>query len=184
MNKQAPPVTYQTVKLSRGKHDTPRDGACVMELASMLAREPFNDHPRSVCPVIGAFLRAYNDTIDDDRRQDLYRLAALVIGTRGSEALQRRRIDRCLQWGREMRRTGSWPRRLLAPILVAEGPTPPEAAGSFAARAITRHNDRTHAQALELIEELAAMTSPPSPALDIGAGPPAAAVSGRHRQHA
>ncbi len=47
-----------------------------MELASMLAGETFTDHPESVCPVIGSLLRAYNDRLDDDRRQDLYRYAA------------------------------------------------------------------------------------------------------------
>jgi len=74
------PVTHQTVKLSKGRHDSPDEGACVMELASMLAGEPFSDHPASVCPVIGSCLRAYNDWIDDDRRQDLYRYAAKVVG--------------------------------------------------------------------------------------------------------
>jgi hypothetical protein len=48
------------------------DDVCVMELASILADEPFSDHPRSECPMIGSFLRAYNDRIDDGRRQDLY----------------------------------------------------------------------------------------------------------------
>ena len=65
------PISYQTITLSKGKPASPEDGACAMELASMLAGEPFNDHPRSVCPVIGSFLRAYNDRIDDGRRQDL-----------------------------------------------------------------------------------------------------------------
>src|SRR5947209_10781009 len=60
--------TYQTIKLSKGKHSSPDSGACVMELASMLAGEPFTDHPQTVCPVIGSFLRAYNDSIDDERR--------------------------------------------------------------------------------------------------------------------
>ena len=45
------PVTYQTIKLGKGKHSSPDDGACVMELASMLAGESFTDHPSSVCPV-------------------------------------------------------------------------------------------------------------------------------------
>jgi AhpD family alkylhydroperoxidase len=40
-----------------------------MELASMLAHEPFSERPQSVCPVIGAFLRAYNDRLDDRWRQ-------------------------------------------------------------------------------------------------------------------
>jgi hypothetical protein len=65
-------VSYQTITLSKGKHASPEDGASVMELASMLAGEPFSDHPQAVCPVIGSFLRAYNDRIDDRRRQDLY----------------------------------------------------------------------------------------------------------------
>jgi hypothetical protein len=46
------PVTEQTITLGKGKHDSPKDGACVMELSPMLAGEPFNDHPQSVCPVI------------------------------------------------------------------------------------------------------------------------------------
>ena len=71
--------THQTVKLARGKHASPSDGACVMELASMLAGESFDDHPSSVCPVIGMVLRAYNDGVDDERRQDLYRWAAEVV---------------------------------------------------------------------------------------------------------
>ena len=65
-------VSHQTIKLSRGKHSSPADGACVMELASMLAGEQFTDHPESVCPAIGSFLRAYNDSVSDERRQDLY----------------------------------------------------------------------------------------------------------------
>jgi hypothetical protein len=70
MYHESPLPNYKTVKLSRGKHTSPDDGVCVMELASMIGGEPFSDQPRSVCPVIGAFLRAYNDCIDDRRRQD------------------------------------------------------------------------------------------------------------------
>jgi hypothetical protein len=69
-------TSHQTIRLSKGKHASPSEGACVMELASMLAGEPFSDRPASVCPVIAGFMRAYNDRIDDERRQDLYRYAA------------------------------------------------------------------------------------------------------------
>ena len=85
------PVTYQTIRLSKGKHTSKDHGACVMELSSMLADEPFSDHPASVCPVIASLLRAYNDSIDDQRRQDLYGYAARVVGSRGSAELERRR---------------------------------------------------------------------------------------------
>jgi hypothetical protein len=49
-------ASYQTVRLSAGRHRSPDDGACVMELASMLAGEPFSDRPATVCPVIAGFL--------------------------------------------------------------------------------------------------------------------------------
>jgi len=55
------PVSYQTIKLSKGKHSSPDDGACVMELARILAGEPFTDHPAAECSVIRSFMRAYND---------------------------------------------------------------------------------------------------------------------------
>ena len=72
---------HQTVELTRGRHSSPEHGVCVMELASMLAGEPFSDHPRSVSPTIAAVLRGYNDMLDDDRRRDLYAYAAEVVGT-------------------------------------------------------------------------------------------------------
>src|SRR4051794_4115773 len=82
--------SFQTVRLTRGSHLAARQGACVMELASMLAGERFSDHPRAVCPVIAAVLRAYNDGTDDERRQDLYRLASEAIGTRDRAQRQAR----------------------------------------------------------------------------------------------
>src|SRR5438477_10604249 len=98
------PVTHQTVRLSKGKHSSPEEGACVVELASMLAGEPFSDHPTSVCPVIGSFLRAYNDAVDDLRRQDLYGCASDVVGSRSSEEVQRARAGRLTDWGIEHQR--------------------------------------------------------------------------------
>lgn len=152
-------VNHQTIRLSKGKHAAPSEGACVMELASMLAGEPFSDRPTSACPVIGGFLRAYNDRIDDERRQDLYRYAAEVVGTRGDAEVERARERRCLEWAEERRRERPWPMRL-----ISRG-TPPivdrrlglDAAGTYAARSIRRHTDRTHAAALALVDELIAM---------------------------
>src|SRR5919109_5185322 len=88
--------THQTVRLARGRHRSPRLGACVMELASMLAGEPFSDRPATASPVIGAFLRTYNDGIDDERRQDLYPLAALIVGTAAGRRVEDERASRCL----------------------------------------------------------------------------------------
>src|SRR5579871_345697 len=99
------PVSYQTIKLAKGKHTSPEDGACVMELASMLAGEPFTDHPASVCPVIGSFLRSYNDSIDDRRRQGLYEYASKAVGSRACRRVQEERSERLAQWAEEMQRT-------------------------------------------------------------------------------
>jgi hypothetical protein len=127
-----------------------------MELASMLAGEPFSDNPVSVCPVIGSFLRAYNDAIDDDRRKDLYEYASRVVGSRASEAVQRARAERLADWtvGRQRRR---WTRALARAALRRPRPDPNQpfqTPGAHAVRAIRRHTDETHAQALALVDEL------------------------------
>ena len=150
------PVSYQTIKLSRGKHSSPQDGACVMELASMLAGEPFSDNPKSVCPTIGSFLRAYNDALDDDRRQDLYAYAAKVVGSAGSAELRRARTDRLEEWGADMLRRRF--RRLIRPTgmgLLARFWKPTIVrTGGCAVRAISKPSDETHAAVLTLIDEL------------------------------
>jgi len=94
------PTSYQTVRLARGRHQSPDQGACVMELASMLAAEPFSDRPHTSSPVIGAFLRTYNDGLDDERRQDLYPLASLIVGTAASRRVEAERASRCLSFAR------------------------------------------------------------------------------------
>lgn len=166
---QMSPVSHQTIKLGKGKHVSPEDGACVMELASMLAGEPFSDHPASVCPVIGAFLRAYNDSVDDARRQDLYAYAARIVGTRAGIKVQRDRAERLTEWAMDMQRrrwTGLLPLSRLRMAGLRREPSA-HVVGTYAVRAIPRHTDQTHAEVLELIDAL----------LAIGAPPPAAAPS-------
>src|ERR1700748_353955 len=95
------PVSHQNARLGPGRHSGPGHVVCVMELASMLAGDRFGDRPASVCPVIGAILRAYNDNVDDRRRQDLYRFAADAVDTRRDYRVQRRRADAALEWAAE-----------------------------------------------------------------------------------
>src|SRR3954451_5517516 len=98
-------ATHQTIRLIRGRHSTPERGACVIEVASMLAAEPFTDEPQCVCPVIAEFLRTYNDLVDNERRQDLLARTPLVGDTRQSPKLERRRANECLDWW--MQRSGA-----------------------------------------------------------------------------
>jgi hypothetical protein len=149
-------VSYQTIKLSKGKHTSPDDGACVMELASMLAGEPFTDHPIAVCPVIASFLRSYNDSVDERRRQSLYEYASKVVGSRMSASVQRARAERLGQWAEEMQRRRRTRFMLRSPLrAIGRLRKPPmEAIGTYAVHAISRHTDETHAAVLELIDEL------------------------------
>src|SRR3954451_19167290 len=87
---------YQVVRLDRGRHSSPATGVCVMELASMVAHEPFSDRAPSISPTIGDFLRTYNDGLPDDRRQDLYAVAARVVGSARARTAERRRATCCL----------------------------------------------------------------------------------------
>ena len=89
---------HQTIRLIAGRHSSPERGACVMEVASRLAGEPFTDEPACVCPVIAEFLRTYNDEIDFKRRQDLYEYASLVVQTREGPKVERKRANLCLDW--------------------------------------------------------------------------------------
>src|SRR5437763_6654301 len=133
-----------------------------MEFASMLAGEPFTDHPQTVCPVIGSFLRAYNDSIEDERRQDLYAYAAGVVGSRESGAVERARAERVTAWTEEMRSrhwTGALiPQRMRA-FAWKRAPSV-EAVGTRAVHAIRKHTGETHALALALIDELLTITAP------------------------
>jgi hypothetical protein len=161
-----PPISHQTIKLSRGRHSSPQHGACVMELASMLAGESFSDHPRTVSRPIASFLRGYNDLVDDRRRADLYRYAAQTVGTASCHAIEDARVVRLLEWGDELwrqRSSRSLLERLRCRRAAQERSSEPEPAGTYAVHAIGKVTDQVHAAALALIEELVALGASPEP---------------------
>lgn len=152
-------VNIQTVKLAKGRHASPEEGVCVMELASMLAGEEFSDRPRSVSPAIAGFLRSYNDLLDGRRRQDLYGLAAEVIGTAGDPAVELARADRLRAWGEQRQLASRWRRftSIRSRRVMAGRRLRPHEAGPFAVRTIGRVGDELHLEVLALVGELAAM---------------------------
>lgn len=159
-----PPVSHQTIKLSRGRHSSPEHGACVMELASMLAGEGFSDHPRSVSRPIASFLRGYNDLVDDRRREDLYGYAAQAVGTAACGAVEEARAARLLAWADvlwERRSARSLLQRIQMRRVHRERSTDPEPAGTYAVNAIGKVNGDRHAAALALVDELIAMGAGP-----------------------
>lgn len=120
----------------------------------MLAGEPFSDHPHSVCPVIAALLRRYNDSLDDHRRQDLYPYAAKVVGSRGPARLEHERIEHLKQRLSERPRR-RWPRLF--------GLTDPslDALANRVVHELSRCGEASHALILGLVDELLALDTRP-----------------------
>src|SRR5215204_552550 len=71
--------------LSRGKHRSPRKGACFMEFASLLAGERWSDHPACTHPLLAAVARHVNDHTSDAGRARLAELIPSVIGLTGKD---------------------------------------------------------------------------------------------------
>jgi hypothetical protein len=88
-------------RLDNGAHNPPNGefAACAMEAVSYIAGEPWSDTPECACPVIGAFVRAWNDALPDDERTALLLpLIPRLVGTRGSDALSERRSLMAADW--------------------------------------------------------------------------------------
>jgi hypothetical protein len=71
--------------LARGKHRSPRKGACFMEFASLLAGERWSDHPACTHPLLAAVARHVNDYTSDAGRPRLAALIPSVVGLTGED---------------------------------------------------------------------------------------------------
>jgi hypothetical protein len=85
------------------------------------------------------------------------------VGSRTTPEIEQARERRCLEWANTMRRQRPRPLRW-----VARGGANSidrrlglDAAGTYAARSIRRHGERTHAAALALVDELLTMGREP-----------------------
>jgi hypothetical protein len=145
-----------------------------MELSSMLAGERFGDRPASVCPTIGAIVRMYNDNVDDARRQDLYRFASEAVGTRGDFALQRRRAEVAVEWGRARHELRKRRLRRLPPS--PETDAGPDEVAYFVVSSLPRRaTDESHAVVIALLDRLIGIVGElveelPEPVEDRGRG--------------
>jgi len=71
--------------LSKGKHRSPRKGACFMEYASFLAGERWSDHPRCTHSLLAGVARDINDHTSDAGRSRLVPLIPSVVGLNGDD---------------------------------------------------------------------------------------------------
>jgi hypothetical protein len=90
-------LDLDSLVLKLGKHD-PDSEMCVMEAVAYVAGEEWSDSPKCASPVIGAFLRSWNDTLDDEARQQLKPYISRLIGTKGTKAQEDKRAWMALDW--------------------------------------------------------------------------------------
>ncbi len=85
------------VTLLKGSHPA-NDGMCAMEAVAYLAGEPHSDAPACASPVLAAFMRRWNDDLDDEGRQRLKPYLPRLVGTRASAAVEDRRAWMLTDW--------------------------------------------------------------------------------------
>jgi hypothetical protein len=72
MNRTSPqPLPAGVPILDAGRHQRPEAGACLMEYVSVLAGEPWSDHPRCTQPLLAAVARSVNDQVSSSARAEL-----------------------------------------------------------------------------------------------------------------
>jgi hypothetical protein len=97
----SPTLELDTLVLKAGGHKPPTDGdleMCVMEAVAYVANEPWSDHPKCASEVIGAFLRRWNDDLDDEGRQMLKPFIPRLVGTAASAGVESRRAWMATDW--------------------------------------------------------------------------------------
>src|SRR5690349_5848590 len=90
-------VNLDEIKLYKGAHN-PDSQMCALELAAYIAEEPWSDHPMCVSPVIAAFMRNWNDSLNDDERQMLKPYVLKSINTVGTKADEEKRAWMATDW--------------------------------------------------------------------------------------
>ena len=87
------PINLETLMLKHGSHPSRKEGLCAMEAAAWIAGEKHSDHPVCVCPVIGAFMRSWNDGLPDDaeRTRLLVPMLTKIVGTKATEQIEQQR---------------------------------------------------------------------------------------------
>lgn len=93
------PDAIDSIRLASGSHRTPESGLCLLEAAAYIAGEPHSDHPDCVCPVLAAFGRSWNDSLDDEARNRILKpFLPRLVGTRSTPEVQDARAFMAADW--------------------------------------------------------------------------------------
>lgn len=84
--------------LLSGSHVNPEFGMCVMEAVAYVAGEPHSDRPKCASSVIGAFLRRWDDVLDDANRQRLKPFILPLVNSKASAEIERKRAWLATDW--------------------------------------------------------------------------------------
>ncbi|MBV9101549.1 MAG: hypothetical protein JOZ46_08455 [Candidatus Dormibacteraeota bacterium] len=83
MAAKQPRELAEIVQLQPGRHRTPEDGVCAMELVAWMAGEKHSDHPVTASPVIASFIPQFNDALSAEHRHRLAAMTPRMIDSRG-----------------------------------------------------------------------------------------------------
>jgi hypothetical protein len=92
-------IDLDTLVLERGRHAYAEQGMNVLEAVSALSpSEKFGDSPTSVSPVISAFLKEWNDDLEDEPRQRLKEYIPRITGSILTEDVEEFRAWLATDW--------------------------------------------------------------------------------------
>ena len=93
-------VLPEELILKSGSHSAASREMCVMEAVAFVAGEKWSDQPVCACPVIGVFMRSWNDSISTDTKRTAL-LAPLVnrlVDSKSAADVEQRRADMAFDW--------------------------------------------------------------------------------------
>ena len=73
--------TLKLPPLSKGKHQSPEDGLCAMEMVAYLERLPHSDAPECTCLLLSEYVVKINDVCSDSDREKLKPYLPRLVGT-------------------------------------------------------------------------------------------------------
>lgn len=80
-NKTIDQARLRAVTLTRGSHQSPKEGLCLMEAVAYVLGLPHSERPPCVSPSLGVYGRDLSDTLGDVERQQLIRFIPRLPGT-------------------------------------------------------------------------------------------------------
>jgi hypothetical protein len=90
-------LDLDAIVLEQGDHTRREQGVCLLEAVAWFANEPHSDEPTCVSRVLRNFGTRLNDTLPDDRRQELKPLIPQLVGT-ADDDLDQTRSYMALDW--------------------------------------------------------------------------------------